>query len=78
MHSYPSKVEGDETDILALISRLIWLHQHLAKGLQLLWTSYFLCEEWKFDDVEELLVQLVRLLKVFLLHRSSYTAMLAV
>ena len=63
---------------VSLLWGSVWRDEHLAKLLELLRTPYLLREEWKLNDVEELVVELVRLLQVLLLHLVPYLTMLAV
>ena len=63
---------------VSLLWGSIWRDEHLAELLELLWTPYLLSEEGKLYDVEELVVELVRLLEIFLLHLVSYLTVFAV
>ena len=64
--------------VSSAVSGYVRFHEHLAKLLQFLWTADFFCEEWKLDNVEEFVVELVSLCKVFLLHVLSDAAVFAI
>lgn len=61
-----------------LLLGLVWLNQHLAEFLELLRTANLLSEEGKLDDVEELVIKLVRLIQILLLHGVPDATVLAV
>lgn len=56
----------------------IRFNKHLTKLLEFFWTSYFLSQKGKLNDMEKFVVEFMSLIKVFLLHLLTDTAMFAI
>ena len=54
------------------------MNEHVAKVLQFLRSTDFLCEQRKLDDMEEFVVEFVSLVQIFLLHLVANITMFAV
>ena len=63
---------------VSLLWGSIWRDEHLAELLELLRAPDLFREEGKLHGMEELVVELVRLLEIFLLHLVSYLTVFAV
>ena len=63
---------------LLAIRRNIRLNQHPRELFEFFRTPYFLCQERQRYNVEELVIELMRLGQVFLLHLVAYLTVFAV
>lgn len=77
-NALPSNTTDTEEKSRSAQVRSVRCHEHLAKVFELLWTTDFLSEQGKLDDVEKFVVEFMCFGEVLLLHLLTHFAMLAV